>query len=176
MNAEQIRHVEFLCVIEMLDSPAKEACRKLYLENQDIFDRCPGSSHNHQNWPGGYLDHMIELNKIAITSYEALEKIRPLPFSLGDALLALFAHDLEKPWKYAGRQQFNSDEERLTFVNNLLFDYKIPLKDAIWNAIKYAHGEGKDYRADQRIQTPLAAFVHCCDVISARIWFDQPAR
>jgi hypothetical protein len=42
------------------------------------------------------------------------------------------------------------------------------------NALRYAEGEGSDYTPGQRTMGPLAAFVHMCDVASARIWFDHP--
>lgn len=165
---------KFLKVIDMLPTDYQGKCRKLYLDNKAIFDSCPGSSHNHQAWPGGYIDHMVELQQIARTTYTSLSQIRPLPFSLDDAILCLFLHDLEKPWKYGNVYQFSSDEQRLSFVYNKALEYGITWTDDRWNAIKYAHGEGKDYSATTRIQTPLAAFVHCCDVTSARIWFDKP--
>ena len=43
-------------------------------------------------------------------------------------------------------------------------------------ALKYIHGEGDDYQKDKRVMTPLCAFCHCCDVISARIFFDYPKQ
>ncbi len=34
--------------------------------------------------------------------YEQMNSRRRLSFSLSDALLVLFLHDIEKPWKYSG--------------------------------------------------------------------------
>jgi len=42
------------------------------------------------------------------------------------------------------------------------------------NALKYVHGEGNDYNPEVNVQGPLAAFVHCCDTFSARVWPDFP--
>ena len=53
---------------------------------------------------------------------------------------------------------------------------KIPLTAAQRNALRYAEGEKEDYHPTKRIMNPLAAFVHCCDTISARIWFDEPKK
>lgn len=162
-------------VIDNLAPEHRVPCLKLYYDNYDIFATCPGSSHNHQTWVGGYIDHMCAISEIAKTIYASLSQIRPLPFKLEDALLCLFLHDLEKPWKYAGLKHFTSDEERLTFVREKATEYGIDWTEERWNAVKYTHGEGEDYRSDVRVQTPLAAFVHCCDVMSARIWFDKGA-
>lgn len=161
-------------LISNLHPDYRDRCLKLYLDNETIFNSCPGSTWNHQTWPGGYIDHMCEISQIARSTYAALSAVRPLSFSLDDALLCLFLHDLEKPWKYAGLKNFINDEERLKFVHDKALEYGISWSGDRFNAVKYAHGEGKDYRADHRVQSPLAAFVHCCDVISARIWFDQP--
>ena len=161
-------------IIGSLHPDFQLCCLKLYYDNKDLFDCCPGSTHNHQAWPGGYIDHMSEISLIAKTTYSSLLQIRAVPFSLHDALLALFFHDLEKPWKHDGIIKFSNEEGKISFVLTKLKEYNIELNDDCCNAIKYSHGEGKDYRSDKRIQTPLAAFVHCCDVISARIWFDQP--
>jgi hypothetical protein len=46
-----------------------------------------------------------------------------------------------------------------------------------FNAFCYIHGEPDDeYDPYVRIMNPLAAFCHCCDVISARIWHDYPRK
>jgi hypothetical protein len=44
------------------------------------------------------------------------------------------------------------------------------------NALKYVHGEWADFNPTERIQGPLAAFVHTCDTISARIWYEYPQQ
>lgn len=161
-------------VIPMLPHEYQSACARLYNDNREIFDKCPGSSHNHQAWTGGYVGHILETAMIAHLTYEALSQVRPLGFELSDAILGLFLHDLEKPWKYAGLVDLRSNEDRFNFVLSKLNEYGIVLREEHWNAIKYAHGEGDDYSGYRRTQLPLAAFVHCCDTISARIWFDFP--
>lgn len=56
------------------------------------------------------------------------------------------------------------------FILTQLNNYNITLNEEQYNALKYVHGEGKDYDPYKNVQLPLAAFVHCCDVMSARIW------
>ena len=119
---------------------------------------------------------------IAILLYDSLHRVRPLPFSLSDALLVLFLHDLEKPWKQAnkdlGLEKLSGEKENKKikdFRNALIKRYCFELTSDHENAIKYAEGEGEDYSVDKRIQGPLAAFVHMCDVWSARGWHDYPS-
>lgn len=165
-------------LINMIPFPNNQACWDIYLSNKELFDTAKGSKIKHQAWRGGYIDHVADIMNIAIVYYRALNRCRPLPFALPDALLALFLHDLEKPWVYAKntdeRAVFESNEDRHEFVEDLIKKYKFCLTQEHRNAIRYAHGEGDDYHPTKRIQSPLAAFVHHCDNTSARIWFNYP--
>ena len=87
-------------MIMVINSPNKEICLLILQENMDLFKKVQGSSSNHQAWEGGYYDHIREVMNIAIALYESLNSLRALTFSLSDALLVLFLHDIEKPWKY----------------------------------------------------------------------------
>ncbi len=68
-------------------------------------------------------------------------------FSLSDAYLTLFLHDLEKPWKYAGtpeerkRLEKASHEEIKQFMLEKVEEYGIELTPDHLNALKYVHGE-----------------------------------
>lgn len=142
----------------------------------------PGSSHNHQAWPGGYLDHVVNTMQIAEELYGPLAEIGPLPFSLGSVILIMFLHDLEKPWRHVARQTeegkrnvlmrlAGGNKESRKVFRELKIDLAgITLSDDEANALKYVEGELDDYRSDQRIMGPLAAFCHMCDVASARIF------
>jgi hypothetical protein len=92
-------------LVELIDEPARSGCRQLLSEQHQLFQSAFGSSHNHQAWPGGYFDHVQEVLNLAVVLYEALAPLRPLPFSLSDALLVLLLHDLEKPWAYEANEQ-----------------------------------------------------------------------
>ena len=167
-----------------IDQPNRTACEKLFSDNRKLWKQSPGSTNNHQAWPGGYLDHITEVMNIAIAIYESLSAARMLPFSLSDALLVLFLHDLEKPWKYERKTdgQLHHKAEMQTKGQHNDFrlkkaeEYGIVLTEQHKNGIKYAEGELDDYSGKTRVMGPLAAFVHMCDVCSARIWFDQPAE
>jgi hypothetical protein len=133
-----------------------------------------GSSNNHQSWETGYYDHMEEVFAYATKIYPILSRGRniKLDFTLSDAILVLFLHDIEKPIKYSNYQcQFESDDEIRGWLIN---EFKFDLKEYHKEALKYIHGEGNDYRKDKRVMSPLSAFCHCCDVISSRIFFDYP--
>ncbi|MBX4190352.1 hypothetical protein KW791_03615, partial [Candidatus Parcubacteria bacterium] len=87
-------------MIEKIDPPNRNVCKIILQDNRKLFQTVPGSTNNHQAWPGGYWDHVREIMNIAIVNHKGLSELRPLPFSLSDALLVVFLHDLEKPWKY----------------------------------------------------------------------------
>ena len=171
-------------LIKMIDEPNRSCCQKMYEENKDSFDQAPGSSHNHQAWSGGYIDHITEGMNISVVLYSALNQQRPLPYSQSDVLLAFFLHDLEKPWRYIndGPGNFKTnpalkDKEKQAgpFKIEKIKEYNFQLTEEHWNAIKYAEGEHADYTPGKRGMGPLAALVHMCDIMSARGWFDHPA-
>ena len=105
---------------------------------------------------------------------------RPLPFRLSDAFLTLFLHDLEKPWKYGWTDEdvktVQSFSDPKDFIFYMAKKYGIQLSEMHINAIQYVHWEGVEYNPDLRIQQPLAAFIHVCDVMSARVYFDYPKK
>jgi hypothetical protein len=142
----------------------------------------PGGLFKHQNWKGGYIDHLIETMSTACLLYKTLNMQRRLQFTLSDALYVLFLHDFEKMYKITTdkrgrpiRTELAGDQEYHT-AEIIIKRLKIPLTKVQMNALIYAEGEKNDYHPTKRIMNPLAAFVHCCDTISARIWFDEPRK
>jgi len=152
-----------------VEEPHRTDCLAFIERHEELFDTSKGSATKHQPWPGGYRDHITEVMEIAVVTYKALETIRPLPFSLSDALLCCFLHDIEKVWKHALNPCHRGDIDKEETLESCF-----QLNDEHRNAIKYAHGEGDDYHPTERVQGPLGAFVHHCDNTSARIWFDKP--
>ena len=169
-------------LVSMIDGMNGRACARILADNRKLFETAQGSTNNHQNWPGGYVDHVTDGMNVAVVLYEALSSRRPLPFSLSDALLVFFLHDVEKPWKYVlgedGRLQhrpgFKTKEEAHAFRAAKLREYGIVLSAEQSNGLRYVEGELDDYSHRRRVMGPLAAFCHLCDVTSARIWFDRP--
>ena len=44
-----------------IDEPYRSQCWKIYLDNLELFHVVQGSTNNHQNWRGGYHDHIVEV-------------------------------------------------------------------------------------------------------------------
>lgn len=156
-------------MIEWIEEPHRSDCLEFIARRRVLFDTSRGSAVKHQPWFGGYRDHITEVMLVARVTYASLSGIRKLPFSLSDALLCCFLHDIEKLWKHT-----HDPAVRVDIDKTKLLAAEFKLNNEHRNAIKYAHGEGDDYHPTDRIQSPLAAFVHHCDNTSARIWFDQP--
>lgn len=182
-------------VFDFIKEPNRSRCLKLYEENYEIIQKARGSKSKHQAWTGGYIDHVTECVGIAKKLYKKLNKMRTLNFMLSDAALVLFFHDLEKPWKHQadivggkivsdklidnpmyGRASTNSPKMHPKTLHCLKMaaDYGIEFTEQQKNAIIYCEGEGGDYNPHERVMNELAAFCHCCDTISARIWHNFP--
>ena len=170
--------------LDMIDEPNRSACFRILADNRKLFQTVQGSTNNHQNWPGGYFDHVQEIMNIAVVLYERLSSIRPLPFSLSDLLLVVYLHDVEKPWKYELRDDgqlhhkatMQNKEDHQRFRMAKLTEYGVVFTPEQENGMKYAEGELNDYSNRRRIMGPLACAAHMCDVASARLWFDHPMQ
>ncbi len=170
-------------MLAMIDEPNRTACERLVDDNRQLLQTAHGSTNNHQAWPGGWWDHITEAMNIALQLYGTFNAIRPLPFSVSDLLLTVFCHDIEKPWKYELREDgqlhhrpgMEDKEDHQKFRIAKLQEYDFELSEEHINGIKYAEGELSDYSPRQRKMGRLAAFVHVCDVLSARAWHDHPA-
>lgn len=167
-------------LINLIEYPNRRPCQKIYSDNKRIFNKSKGSKKNHQAWKGGYIGHITDIMNIAFLLYPEMDYCRELPFTLSDALLVLYLHDIEKPWKYAGNEQEQKELESYSdyqeFQKAKIKEYDFQLTDDHWNALQYAHGEGDDFKNTERVSKPLAAFIHCCDTMGARIWFDYPKK
>ncbi len=165
-------------LVDMIDEPNRSCVVSLHRDNKDLFQLAKGSMKNHQDWVGGYLDHLTETMNIATQFYSKLGNFRALPFTLSDAILVLDLHDLEKPWKYDEqskiKEEFKEREYIKQFVDQKIAHYGFQLHDEHRNALLYIEGELGMWSPDGRKQGPLAAFVHCCDTLSARLWWNEP--
>ncbi len=171
-------------MLEMIDEPNRSACTRILMDNRKLFQTVQGSTNNHQNWLGGYFDHVQEIMNIAVVLYEWLSSIRLLPFSLSDLLLVVYLHDVEKPWKYELRDDgqlhhkatMQNKEDHQRFRMMKLMEYGIMFTPEQENGMKYAEGELNDYSNRRRVMGPLACVAHMCDIASARLWFDHPMQ
>jgi hypothetical protein len=181
MNQHNYDSLEEL--LSKIDEPNRSACKRLYADYQHLFVSAPGASHNHQSWPGGYADHITDAMNIASVLYDSLNPLRPLPFSKSDALLVVFLHDLEKPFRYtySDKNEIVADpmlstqaakmQKRLDVINT----YGIQLNIQQSNALEYIEGVKQDkYSPGERTMGELAALCHCADTLSARLWYNHP--
>ena len=170
-------------LLELCDDPQRGQCLSFLETESPRLEKTRGSTHNHQAWPGGYLDHITEVLNIAVQLYGTMNDLRTLPFSLHDALVVLFLHDVEKPWRferepngaYRNKENLQSKDAHQEFRLKVIREHGIIIDDKQARALKYVEGEISDYSSTHRVMSPLAAFCHLCDVTSARIWFDQPS-
>lgn len=170
-------------LIDLIDEPNRSACKRILDEHRPLFEKARGSTHNHQTWNGGYIDHITDGMNFGCCLYPFMASFgRPLPFSLSDALLVLFLHDLEKPWRIqinedgsvSNREGLSTKEEFKAFREAKLVEYGISLKPEQLNGLTYVEGEYKDYSSKRRVMNELAAFCHMIDNWCARGWYDYP--
>ncbi len=170
-------------LIQLVEPPYREACERILQDHRALFERTRGSTHNHQTWDGGYIDHVTDGMNYARHLY-ALDAAlgRPLNFSLSDALLIFFLHDLEKPWRIlvqadgqaVNREGLDTKAAFKAFREEKLAEYGMTLTPALLNGLTYVEGELSDYSSQRRVMNELAAFCHKVDVWSARQCFDYP--
>ncbi len=170
-------------LIDLIDEPNRTICHTILQDNRVLFERARGSTHNHQAWDGGYIDHVTDgMNYIRHLYVFDKAFGRALPFSMSDALLVFFLHDLEKPWRIlvhadgqvANHSGLETKAQFKHFREEKLKAYGLKLTPYQMNAFTYIEGELSDYTNERRVMNELAAFCHKVDVWSARGWYDYP--
>lgn len=179
-------HTKYMTIdilVANIAEPNLTPCLALLNDYRELFETTYGSTHNHQTWPGGYIDHVTDCLNYACLLFAALEQTgRPLPFTLSDALLILFLHDLEKPFRIlvnaegqaSNKPGLDTKQAYEDFRLQKLAEYHIKLTPAQQNGLKYVEGEYKDYSSQHRVMNELAAFCHMVDTWSARGAYDYP--
>lgn len=162
-------------LLSQFDPKRRRVCNNILKDFSAEIRVFPGSVKKHQAWEGGYMDHVSEAMNIAVPLYETMNSRRKLPFTLNDALFVIFIHDLDKLLRYKtkkGRNDAGKNHdyylEQVIELLNKKYSYKLTADEE--NGLRYVHGEIKDYHPTKRRMKPLACFVHCCDIISARMW------
>ena len=155
--------------LNYVDEPLRDKLLSLLEYLYKEFPDAPGSSGNHQAYPGGYYDHIAACMYNGVELYNIFIRDTDSDISLSDMMAVLFLHDIEKPVKYSPDKDKwpTSDGE----IRSVLFEtFYIILSSEIELGLRYIHGECDDYRKDKRVMTPLCALCHCADVISARVF------
>lgn len=170
-------------LIDLIEEPNRSVCHRILADNRELFESAPGSTHNHQPWSGGYIDHVTDGMNYARHLYSFDEAFgRPLAFSMSDALLIFFLHDLEKPWRIlvdesgrvTNRDGLDSKAAHKAFREEKLASYGLKLNAMQFNGFTYVEGEIFDYTSKRRVMNELAAFTHKVDNWCARGWHDYP--
>lgn len=176
--------------LEGMNDARKDALLHFYDDYQDVIHFAAGSSHNHQAWEGGYADHIAEVLRISELYYDTMNAVRPLPYTKEAALMSLFFHDIEKPFRYGPKDSPECNKWRkraekagggYEVWEDLKWDilaeierkYGLMLTKDEREGIEYAHGEGSAHEKFRRAASPLASHVHICDTVSARIWYNE---
>ena len=162
----------FYEVLGKLNDTRRPQILAFYRQQEDRLRVAKGSKTKHQAWEGGYIDHLMECLKISEATYAALDAVRRMPFGLGSAQVVLLFHDIEKLFAYSDGLPEGFDKD-IYLYTTLATEHGIVFREAEHNALKYVHGEVDDYDPYVRRMGPLAAFVHSCDILSARMWPDE---
>src|SRR5271166_6499633 len=186
LELEAGHYLDLNSLLSLIPDPNHEPFWDMLHENKTCFLEAAGSSHNHQAWEGGYLDHVVETMNIACQLFLTLNGARKLPFELHTALEVMFLHDLEKPFKVGKLLIFNNPANgtpmqieatkanRKALRADLIDKYGIQITLDQRNALEYVEGvPDSKYTPGERTMGELAAFCHCCDILSARLWHDK---
>jgi hypothetical protein len=161
----------------------------IYEHYEDLLHTLPASSHNHQVWRGGLADHLAAMCSFAWHDHQLNKWLdSELPYTFENVLVGIFCHDAEKFVVYGPKDDSRcvlfhamaenaagkEEKERIKWhvLEHWKTQFGLILTEDEINAVKYTHGEGSDYRPDQRVMSPLAAAVGNADRASARIFFD----
>ena len=148
----------------------KQAILDFHNQYLNLISKAKGSKSKHQAWEGGYQDHLTEMMTMAEQMYQLFSARRNLPFTLDQAIIVSYFHDLEKVFKYTTGEII--DKEEWYFTKLPMIGISFDLQEI--NALTYIHGESeKDYNPDTRLMNELAAFCHAVDNLSARMWHDK---
>ena len=176
--------------LDEVEGPNKEAIERFlsYGDNRRRLETSPGSRAAHHNWEGGWMEHERQTMMIAAHTYELFAltgRIDELSdterFTLSDALVVMFLHDIEKPFVYGIDEQGQAvtvnpmtKHERKLFRKGIIDEFGFTLKPTMANALTYVEGERDvDYIPGGRAEQPLASLCQVADNLSARAFYDH---
>lgn len=182
-NPEQLPYHDIETLLGMIEGSNGDACRRIHEDYRDKFEAGLGSSHNHQFWPGGYVDHVTEAMNIGLLLHKSFGVQRPLTFPASDILLVVYLHDLEKPFKYFihddgqlyRRNDLLQKDADEAFKREIIERYGITLTNTQENALEFVEGiRDHKYQKSRRVMGELAVLCHMADLASARLWYNHP--
>ncbi len=183
LEVEQGHYLDLVALLALIPKPNHSKFVQILQEHKTQIVSGFGSSHNHQAWEGGYLDHVVETMNLACQLYRTLGGLRTLPFELHEPLEVMFLHDIEKPFKVGDKLVYNgtftpaTKSARKGFRADMIYKYDITLTAEQENALRYVEGvPDSAYTPGERTMGELAAFCHACDILSARMWHDKGSK
>lgn len=187
VSAEQVEWIEIL-QLDRTDLHNRDAIRRLYHEHWGAISTAPGSSGNHQCWPGGYLEHIRQVNDYVTKLYKlwlslgVFASLDPSEcFELEEAMTVTTLHDIEKPFgrsfdaqeNLVKHPQMETKTQKDAFKQSLLEQYGIALNTNQQNAMHFVEGiRDAEYTPGQRVMSPMAVLCHIADLMSARASFN----
>ena len=144
-------------------------------EHISLINTAKGSSGNHQNWVGGYRDHIEQCLFVSSLLYNNLK----FNFSFSSVIRVLYFHDIEKIFKYnVISDKFLKEKDLCIQDKNSYFGYingfyGIKFSDEETVALKLVHGENEHYSKGKRAMNELCSLCHSADILSARAFHDK---
>lgn len=189
-NVPEIIIPRFEDWLDRIDEPNQEAIN-CFFEDSDHAERvewAPGSRAAHHAWEGGYKEHLRQTMMIVAQNYPLFvetgrsEELSELEqFTLSDALVVMFLHDIEKMFIYDFDAAGNvvslvhvTKSERKEFQRAIIDQYGFELTPTMENALLHVEGVRDEYYVPgERVDQPLAALCHAADNLSARGFYDH---
>lgn len=176
--------------LDRIDGPNQGAINCFYedSDNAERIEWAPGSRAAHHAWEGGYKEHIRQTMMIVAQNYTLFAdtgRLRELPdaetFTLSDALVVMFLHDIEKLFIYDFDEKGDvvalvhvTKLERKEFQRSIIERYGFELTQTMENALLHVEGVRDEYYVPgERVDQPLAALCHAADNLSARGFYDH---
>jgi len=153
-----------------------------------ILDKYPnptGTIYDDNSYESDYYKHMSDILDYASKMFKHLLLKVKLEFSLSDAILVLFLHDIVTTIKYTPVLTKTGVIDENGMIEEEIYEYETASYDEIIEilinkfniklteehklVLKHIHGEGEDYRKNKKILSPLSAFCHSCELIKPLI-------
>ncbi len=188
--SQDITRVSFEQWIEQIERQNAQAVER-FMGDSDHRERlaiAPGSRGAHHAWRGGYTEHLRQTMMIAAQNYRLFADTGRLSelsdeeaFTLSDALVVMFLHDIEKMFIYDFDESGNvaqlvhvTKSERKEFQRAIIQQYGFILTPTMENALLHVEGVRDEYYVPgERVDEPLAALCHAADNLSARGFYDH---
>lgn len=207
LKAEQLdaNFKEMLSLIDKyISEPRAEKLKAFYAEFSERFLFMPasGTNHFHNAFPGGYLDHIVRVTRIALELTELWRKAgADIEFTVEELVFSALHHDLGKFGFGEGEQYIHNDsewhKEKLgqLYKNNpaipfmlvsdrslfLLQQMGVELTLNEYLAIKLHDGLYEDsnkpylmsHSPDSKLRTNLPFILHQADLMASRIEYEK---